>query len=81
MARGWESKSVELQQSDLSEKESKHSIRLTPDEIARQRERDGLALSRSRILQQLEAAKNPRHREMLQQALDDLDNRLAGLRT
>jgi len=81
MARGWESKSVELQQSDLSEKASKPSIRLTPDEIARQREREGLALSRSRILQQLEAAKNPRHREMLQQALDDLDNRLAGLRT
>jgi len=81
MARGWESKSVELQQSDLSEKESKPSIRLTPDEIARQREREGLALSRSRILQQLETAKNPRHREMLQQALDDLDNRLAGLRT
>jgi hypothetical protein len=81
MARGWESKSVELQQSDLSEKESKPSIRLTPDEIGRQREREGLALSRSRILQQLEAAKNPRHREMLQQALDDLDNRLAGLRT
>jgi hypothetical protein len=81
MARGWESKSVELQQSDLSEKESKPSIRLTPDEITRQREREGLALSRSRILQQLEAAKNPRHREMLQQALDDLDNRLAGLRT
>lgn len=79
MARGWESKSVELQQSEASEGQSKPSIRLSPDEIIRQREREGLALSRSRMLQQLEAAKNPRHREMLQQALDDLDKRLAGL--
>jgi hypothetical protein len=81
MARGWESKSVELQQSEVSEKESKPSVRLTPEQIAKERERAGVALSRSRILEQLGTAKNPRHREMLEQALKDLDMRLAELKS
>ena len=33
-------------------------------------------LSRQHILQQLEAAQNPRHREILQRALADLDKQL-----
>jgi hypothetical protein len=77
MARGWESKSVELQQSEAQERESKPAVRLSPEQIARARQRQGLQLSRSRILQQLEAAQNPRHREMLQQALVDIERHLA----
>jgi hypothetical protein len=79
MARGWESKSVELQQSDVGEKRAKLALRLTPEQKARERDRVGLALSRTRILEQLDAAQNPRHREMLQRALTDLDRRLAQL--
>jgi hypothetical protein len=36
-------------------------------------------LSRQRVLQQLEAAQNPRHRDILQSALADLDAQLAHL--
>jgi hypothetical protein len=79
MARGWESKSVELQQSDAGEKPARPALRLTPEQKARERDRVGLTLSRTRILQQLQAAQNPRHREMLQRAVTDLDRRLAQL--
>jgi hypothetical protein len=36
-------------------------------------------LSRQHVLQQLEAAQSPRHREILQSALADLDTQLARL--
>ena len=48
-----------------------------PADLTRKRERDGLLLSRARVVRQLEAAQNPNHRKMLQQALADLDARLA----
>jgi hypothetical protein len=79
MARGWESKSIELQQSEAPEREKKPAARLTPEQIAKAREREGLLLSRRRILQQLQVAQNARHHEMLQDALADLDVRLAKL--
>ena len=41
------------------------------------RRQQALQLSRSRVLQQLEVSQNPRHREMLNQALADLEARLA----
>lgn len=79
MARGWESKSVEQQQDEAATASNKPKPLLTPDELARQRQRQGLQLSRQRVLQQLNAAQNPRHREMLQSALADLDAQLARL--
>ena len=79
MARGWESKSVEMQQSEVPDRESKPAIRLTPEQIAKERKRQGLSLSRSRILQQLAVAQNARHREMLQKALQHVDAQLAQL--
>ena len=48
-----------------------------PAELERKRDRDGLLLSRARVVHQLESAQNPNHRRMLQQALNDLDARLA----
>ena len=80
MARGWESKSIELQQSEASEKEPRPVIRLTPEQKFREQQRLGLTLSRSRVTQQLQATQNPRHREMLQRALADLEQRLAELK-
>jgi hypothetical protein len=79
MARGWESKSIELQQSEAPERETKPAARLTPAQIVKAREREGLLLSRRRILQQLQVAQNARHQQMLQEALADLDVRLAKL--
>jgi hypothetical protein len=79
VARGWESKSVEDQQAQAASTPSPPKTPLTPDQIFSQRQKQGLLLSRQRVLQQLEAALSPRHREMLQSALADLDKQLAQL--
>jgi hypothetical protein len=75
MARGWESKSVEQQQEEAATAKSRRAP-LTAEQAAAAKRRQGLLLSRQRVLQQLEAASNPRHREMLQAALADLDAQL-----
>jgi len=75
MTRGWESKSVEQQQEEASSAKTL-SVPLTPEQATREKRRQGLLLSRQRVLQQLEAASNPRHRQMLEAALADLDARL-----
>jgi hypothetical protein len=46
-------------------------------DIAALREREGLELSRTRILNQMEACENPRYRVILVKALTDLDTKLA----
>jgi hypothetical protein len=79
VARGWESKSVEEQQAQAVSTPSPAKPPLTPGQIAIQRQRQGLLLSRQHVLQQLEAAQNPRHREILQSALADLDAQLTRL--
>jgi len=78
MARGWESKSVEEQQSQAAS-EPKSGPRPTPEQLARERQRHGIRLSRARVMQQIEAAQNPSHRQMLESALVDLDAQLARL--
>jgi predicted component of type VI protein secretion system len=78
MARGWESKSVEDQQAAaVQQVESKQ--RLTPEQAVRKRQEEAIELSRRNILQQLQAVQNPRHRQMLESALAELDRRLARL--
>jgi hypothetical protein len=79
VARGWESKSVEEQQTEAASSPPPPKPLLTPGQIACQRRRQGLILSRRHVLQQLEVAQNPRHREILQNALADLDAQLARL--
>jgi hypothetical protein len=76
MARGWESKSVEAQQADAADKSGSHRAQLTPQEAARERELEGLRLSRQNLIQQLERAKDPRHRRMLEDALAELQRRM-----
>jgi hypothetical protein len=78
MARGWESKSVEEQQLAAgTEAESKQ--RLTQQQAAQKQAREAIELSRRLVLQQLQAVENPRHRQMLEMALSELDERLARL--
>lgn len=77
MARGWESKSVEAQQAEASEKSAKPRPPMSAEEKARSREKETLRLSRQRVLQQLESSTNPRHRKMLQDSLEDLDEKLS----
>jgi len=79
VARGWESKSVEEQQAQAATASDQARPRLTPAQLASQRHAEGLALSRKRLRQQLEAAQNPRHRQMLEAALAELDAQIARL--
>lgn len=77
MARGWESKSVEMQ-IESAENSNHKNGQYDSSKLERKRQRQSLILSRSRVLQQLEVSHNPRHREMLQRALADLEQQLSG---
>jgi hypothetical protein len=79
VARGWESKSVEAQQADAAEKPGVRPPPMTAKEAARHREVEGLRLSRSRIMQELSTQQEPRHRQMLEQALADLERKISAL--
>ena len=78
MARGWESKSVEAQQDAASVPQQKGPP-VTRDQAARNAERATLMLARIRALADLQMACAPAHRAMLEQAVADLDRRLAML--
>lgn len=81
MARGWESKSVELQQSDIggSRRRRPSIASSTPEQLAREREMDGLRSSVVRVTADLGRATHPRHREQLQAALAFLEDKIRKL--
>lgn len=78
MARGWESKSVESQREEAKVK-TPRAAPLTADQLEVNRKRQSLMLSRTRVLNDIESASNPRYRESLTQALGFLDEQLAKL--
>ena len=82
MARGWESKSVE-EQIDMAEpRRRKRTVPVKTqavDAFDLIRKRESLLLSRTRVVQELNTAQNPRYRELLGKALADLDANLAKL--
>jgi hypothetical protein len=77
MARGWESKSVEQQQDEMVNPSKSFGPQLSPEQKANNRKREGLLLSRKRLIQQLQASSRPPHRQMLEQALAEIDKQLA----
>ena len=80
MARGWESKSVEEQMEIVKEGRGKNQKQpLTDDEKKARHERDNLKLSRAYIVHQIEASTNERYTRSLQQALSEIDEKLAML--
>jgi molecular chaperone GrpE (heat shock protein) len=82
MARGWESKAVESQmESAATRREQSNLNQLQAAEITRQRERESLELSRTRVLQDLEKAANPKYQDLLRRSLIFLDEKLAALET
>jgi hypothetical protein len=80
VARGWESKSVEQQQEERSAQPAAFRPPISADEQQRNRTREGLLLSRKRLAQQLQDAANPRHRQMLEQAIAELDRQVSSLK-
>jgi hypothetical protein len=78
MARGWESKAIEEQlAASEAAKEARTKPALTASEAERQVRKNSLQLSRSRILKDLEAARQQGYRALLERTLAHLDAELA----
>lgn len=79
MARGFESKDVEFQQSEADRlRTSRRS--LTPEEHAREQERHSLELALRSVRAERDAARNPHHRHTLDQSIEALEEQLASAR-
>jgi hypothetical protein len=79
MARGFESKSVEAQQEAAAEERRHMGPPVDRENAARRAERATLTLARIRAEADLKGASAPAHRAMLQQAIADLDRRIAAM--
>jgi hypothetical protein len=79
MARGWESKSVESQKEDAAVG-NRPRERATDAEREAEAKRKSLALSRTRVVHDLETARSDVHRTALENALRFLDQEIARLR-
>ena len=80
MARGWESKAIESQQESAADaRRSAPSIH--PGDASRRAAHATLMLARTRALADLQSACAPAHRAMLEQAIAELDQRIADLKT
>jgi hypothetical protein len=78
MARGWESKDIESQV-EAKQTKGADGKRKTADQLHREQEREGLQLSRTRVMHDLESATNPNHRKSLEAALAHLEKKLSEL--
>ena len=77
MARGWESKAV-ADQIEAGESRRQQSLKSedTKEQRVLQERLDSLQLSRSRLLQQLEHARYPAHRQVLLKGLQALEREI-----
>jgi len=77
MARGWESKAVADQ---IEEGESRQDIspkaQASPEDRLLKERLDSLRLSKSRLLQQLERARHPAHRDVLLNGLKAVEKEI-----
>ena len=74
VARGWESKAVEEQIEEGENRAFDERARVSTNEMrARLQKLESLRLSRSRILQQLEKATHPSHRQVLENGLKAIE--------
>lgn len=79
MSRGWENKSVQGMMDDHDNRPKHREPERTPEEMALEKKRYGLELSRRGVLNDLAKATNPRQRTQLEAALQHLDGQLAAL--
>jgi hypothetical protein len=75
MARGFESKDVEFQQSEAERPSTPHRV-LTPDERDALARRRTIELALARAKADLAAARNDAHRQMLTEAIKTLEEQL-----
>jgi len=77
MARGWESKAVADQiEEGKPDRPARPSSAVTVEERAQQQKLNSLLLSKSRLLQQLEHAKHPAHRQVLLNGLKAIESEI-----
>ena len=77
MARGWESKAVADQIEEGESRASRSSdAMVSPEERELNERRASLLLSKSRLLQQLERARHPAHRNILLNGLKAVEKEL-----
>jgi hypothetical protein len=80
MARGWESKAVEEQREAAAAAPArKRQPERSAEDQERIRKREDLQLARKRVLADLGAARHPRHRELLERTLVDLEKQISAL--
>ena len=80
MARGWASKSVADQIEEVeSRQQGAPKNAATPEQRVVNDQLDSLKLSRSRLLQQLEHAKHPAHRDVLLNGLRAVEKEIEEL--
>ena len=81
MARGFESKSVQSQWQDAEDqREQDKKKRPTKEELELRTQREGLELSRRRIVNELNATESDRRKVSLEAALTHLDSELSKLK-
>ena len=81
MARGWESKAVADQIEEVnSRKERARTVQASAEERVRKERLDSLLLSKSRLLEQLERATHPSHRNMLLNGLNAIETQIDDLK-
>lgn len=82
MAKGWESKGVEEQMEAAREAraaDSEERPSFTREEIDRKRKRASMELVLTKIRNDLQNSTEPRHRQMLELALKDMEKKLQDL--
>ncbi len=82
MARGWESKAVadQIEEEESRQQHASKSV-ATPEQRVLNEQLDSLRLSRSRLLQQLERARHPAHRDVLLNGLRAVEKQIEEVST
>jgi hypothetical protein len=78
MARGWESKSVEAQMEEplVPSNDRPH---LSPQQIEKFQKQETLILTKKKLQSDLERSSNPRHQDMLKQAIEEVEKQLGAM--
>jgi hypothetical protein len=79
VARGWESKGVELQQDEARRAADRRGVARRDGPAQIRERRHVLELARARAQADLLAARVPAHKDMLRQAIEAIDEQLKAL--
>lgn len=81
MARGWESKAVadQIEEGNSERPAPNKQVNSSKEDRVQRQRMESLKLSRSRLLQQLERATHPSHRQVLQNGLRAIESEIEEL--